>query len=193
MYQNFAHRNGEQSAAVKPLALPLPGDADLSAHRALETLYRRERDGLLRFLKRRVGEDLAPDLAQEVFLRAMTSLQIAHLVNPGRFLYRIARNVLIDRARRRNCRIVTLPLNEAIDAPCAPEQEYALEANDLMISLAHAMTTLPEKTRMVFAMHRFEEKAYREIHRELDISLAAVEYHMMKALAHLRECLELAD
>lgn len=193
MYQNFAHRNGEHSAAAKPSALPPPGDADCSAHQALETIYRRERDGLLRFLKRRVGQDLAPDLAQEVFLRATTSRQIAHLVNPGGFLYRIARNILIDRARRRNCRIATLPLNEAIDAPCAAQQEYALEANDLMISLEHAMAGLPEKTRAVFAMHRFEEKAYSEIHRELDISLAAVEYHMMKALAHLRECLELAD
>lgn len=192
MYQNFAHRIGEHSAAAKPSAFPLPGDADRYAHQALETIYRRERDGLIRFLKRRVGEDHAPDLAQEVFLRASTSRQIAHLVNPGGFLYRIACNILIDRARRRNCRIVTLPLNEAIDAPCAAHQEYALEANDLKISLEHAMNGLPEKTRAVFTMHRFEEMAYRDIHLELDISLAAVEYHMMKALAHLRECLELA-
>lgn len=33
-------------------------------------------------------------------------------------------------------------------------------------------------------------RGYREIHRELDISLAAVEYHMTKALAHPRENLE---
>lgn len=192
MYRNFAYRNGGQSAA-KPTALEVQGDAECCAHQALETIYRRELEGLLRFLKRRVGEDLAPDLAQEVFLRATTSGQIAHLANPGGFLYRIACNILIDRARRRNCRIATLPLNEAIDARCPAQQEYALEANDLMISLKRAMTGLPEKTRAVFAMHRFEEMAYRDIHLELDISLAAVEYHMMKALAHIRENLELAD
>lgn len=191
MYRNFAYRNGGQSAA-KPTALEPPGDAECCAHQALETIYRRELEGLLRFLKRRVGPDHAADLAQEVFLRASMCSEIAHLANPGGFLYRIAHNILIDRARRRHCRIATLPLNEAIDAPCAAEQEYALEASDLLTSFEHAMTGLPEKTRVVFAMHRFDGKAYRDIHRELDISIGTVEYHMMKALAHLRQCLEQA-
>lgn len=136
---------------------------------------------------------MANDVAQEVFLRATTSRQIANLANPGGFLYRIARNILIDRARRRHCRIVTLPLNEAMDAPFEAEQELALEASDLMISLKHALAGLPDRTRTVFVMHRFEEKPYRVIQRELDISLAAVEYHMMKALAHIRDRLARMD
>src|SRR3546814_20966970 len=71
MYRNFAYRNGGQSAA-NPTALEVQGDAECCAHQALETIYRRELEGLLRFLKRRVGEDLAPALAQDVFLRATT-------------------------------------------------------------------------------------------------------------------------
>ena len=35
-------------------------------------------------------------------------------------------------------------------------------------------------------MNRFDEMAYRDIRRALDISMSAVEYHMMKALSHLR-------
>lgn len=189
MYRSFVRRDCGNPPAATPPGCAIPRAADLPARCILEAIYRRERDGLLHYLRARVGEDLAPDLAQEIFLRASTSCQIAHLVNPGGFLHRIARNVLIDRARRRSCRIATLPLNEAIDAPCAAEQEHELEAQDLMISLEHALTSLPERTRTIFAMHRFEEKAYREIQHELGISLAAVEYHMMKALAHLRASL----
>jgi RNA polymerase sigma-70 factor (ECF subfamily) len=158
----------------------------------LEAIYRQERDGLIRYLKRQVGRDLAPDIAQEVFLRAATSPLVPRLVNPGGFLHCIAHNILIDRARRRRCRIEPLPLIEARDAPFAAEQEHELEASDLKQTLEHALTALPEKTRRVFVMHRFEDMAYRDIHRELGISVATVEYHMMKALAHIRVAVDAA-
>lgn len=159
---------------------------------ALETVYLRERDDLLRSLRRKVGPDHAHDVAQDVFLRAAASGQVPHLHNPGGYLNRIARNVLIDRARRKRCRIAPLPLVEAVDAPFAAEQEQALEAEDLRAILEAALEVLPDKTRRVFVMHRFEDMAYREIHRELGISLATVEYHMMKALAHIRGAVESA-
>lgn len=168
----------------------LPDYAGHAWREILETIYRQERDGLFRYLKSQVGRDLAPDIVQEVFLRASASRQIDRLENPGGFLHRIARNILIDRARRRKCRIATLPLLEEIDAPCAAEQEQAFEVDDLRTSLERALAELPEKTRRIFTMHRFEQMAYREIQRELDISMSAVEYHIMKALAHIRSSLE---
>jgi RNA polymerase sigma-70 factor (ECF subfamily) len=39
-------------------------------------------------------------------------------------------------------------------------------------------------------MSRFEEKKNKEIAREMDISLKAVEKHITKALKYLREYLE---
>ena len=38
-------------------------------------------------------------------------------------------------------------------------------------------------------MSRFEERTYRQIHEELGISLGTVEYHMMKALADIRDAI----
>jgi RNA polymerase sigma-70 factor (ECF subfamily) len=121
-----------------------------------------------------------------VFLHAATSQQIGSLTNPRAFLRRVAHNIIIDRARRGKCRIVTLPLIEATDTPCAPDQDYELTAKDLRLLLERALAQLPERTRAIFIMHRFDEKAYREIHHTLGISIAAVEYHMMRALAHIR-------
>ncbi len=162
---------------------------DDAARQTLETIFRHERDGLIRFLKGRVGPELACDIAQEVFLRAATSPQLSSLINPRGFLLCIARNLLIDAARRQQCRVVTLPLNEARDAHCAAEQEHQLEASDLAKCLERALTQLPERTRTIFIMNRFDEMAYRDIRRALDISMSAVEYHMMKALSHLRSSL----
>jgi len=187
MFDNLTRHVAARSSAGTP---PRSSEgAGCSGRANLENLYRRERDGLLRYLSRQVGHDLAPDIVQEVFLRASSSPQIRHLQNPGGFLHRIARNILIDRARRRKCRIVTLPLIEGIDAPSAAEQEEAFAARDLRAALENALSDLPERTRIIFTMHRFEEMAYRDIQRELDISLAAVEYHMMRALAHVRATL----
>lgn len=161
--------------------------------RILENLYRREGGALLRYLKRRVGHELAPDIAQEVFLRASSSRLLPDLANPGGFLHRIAINILIDRQRRTRCRIPTLPLAENIDAPCPPEQEWELEACDLRSSLARALAALPQRTRTIFVMHRFDELSYREIERKLGLSASAVEYHMMKALAHVRATVRLPN
>lgn len=189
MHKASARQARARLANSKALSCAWMDSGNRAGHEILEAIYRQERAGLLRYLKREVGHDLALDIAQEVFLRASRSDQIGRLENPGGFLHRIARNLLIDRARRRKCRISTLPLIEEIDAPCAAQQEQAAEARDLKMALERALTQLPEKTRRIFTMHRFEQMAYREIQRELDISIAAVEYHMMKALAHVRSSL----
>jgi RNA polymerase sigma-70 factor (ECF subfamily) len=156
----------------------------------LEVAYRQERAGLIRYLRRCAGYDAAADLAQEVFLRAAASEQMPHLINPAGFLYRIARNLLIDRARQSRRRHDPLPLLEAHDAPVAAEQEHGIEARDLQAAYDRALQSLSPRSRQIFVMNRDDEKPYREIHCELGISIATVEYHMMKALAHIRQAIE---
>lgn len=152
-------------------------------------MFRKESAGLARYLAKRVGPEIANDLVQDVFLRAASSPQLTTLANPRAFLHRIAQNLLVDRARRQRCKIVTVASTEPVESRCPAEQEYQLEADELEAALVSALGGLPQRTRAIFVMHRFDEMAYREIQHELGISLAGVEYHMMKALAHVRACL----
>jgi RNA polymerase sigma-70 factor (ECF subfamily) len=169
-----------------PASADAPAPCAGSAHASLEACFQTERDKLLTYLGRRAGHDVAPDLVQEVFARAAGSSQASRLNNPAAFLRRIARNLLIDRARRRAANdVIVFPLEEQRDAACPPQQEWGLEAEDLLRLYQEAVDALPEKTRRVFLMHRVDEFSYREIHEELGISIATVEYHMMKALAHI--------
>ena len=46
---------------------------------------------------------------------------------------------------------------------------------------------LPERTRDVFMLHRFEQMSYPEIARAFGISVSAVEKHIIKALRRLTE------
>lgn len=83
-----------------------------------------------------------------------------------------------------------LPLVEAIDAPARAQQEDELAAADLLRVYENAVDLLPPKTRRVFLMHRVDELSYQEISDIVGISVATVQYHMVKALAHLCEMLD---
>lgn len=153
----------------------------------LEQLYRRERPKLLIWLTRRVGAEPARDIAQEVFVRAAMSEQLMQLQNPCGFLFRIAHNLLIDEARREQCRIRPMPLFDGCDVAQACGQEEHISAMETSELFERSLAQLPKKTARIFAMSRFEQRTYREIHQELGIALATVDYHMMKALAYLRD------
>lgn len=175
----------------KPVNISTATRVPNQGNAALDRAFRDDGAVLLRYLGRHVGPEAAPDLMQEVFLRAAGSEQRHRLANPAAFLQRIARNLLINRAvsSRRN-KVVLLPLHEEHDLASPPEQELEMEAADLLRLYERAVAGLSEKTRRVFLMHRVEELSYREIHQRLGISIATVEYHMMKALAHIAQVVD---
>ncbi|UIR57065.1 RNA polymerase sigma-70 factor [Sphingobacterium sp. SRCM116780] len=59
-------------------------------------------------------------------------------------------------------------------------------AKDLNQKLQVALAGLPEKSRTVFELSRFQEMKYKDIANTLDLSIKTVEGHMTKALRHLR-------
>lgn len=154
---------------------------------AFTALYQAEHGRLLRYFRRRVGRDAAPDLAQEVFIRLLRSGTLAQIDSPGAWLSRVARNLLIDNARRaKRQQAIIYPLDEARDAPAPPEQGLRLEAVDLRRSYWRALHAMSPKTRRIFLMHRLRQLTYREIAEQLGIGDKAVEYHMTRALALCR-------
>ena len=128
---------------------------------------------------------------QEVFARAAGSEQRHSLANPGGFLRRIAQILLIDRARRQRLNpALFFSFQEESDAASPPQQEWNMEADDLLRLYEEAVDAMPPKTRRVFLMHRVDELSYREIHECLGISIATVEYHMMRALGFIAKVVD---
>jgi len=157
----------------------------------LDDAFRAHGHWLFHFLRRKAGPEEAPDLVQEVFARAAGSEQRHSLANPGGFLRRIAQNLLIDRARRqRRNPALFFSFQEESDAVSPPQQEWNMEADDLLRLYEEAVDAMPPKTRRVFLMHRVDELSYREIHECLGISIATVEYHMMRALGFIAKVVD---
>ncbi|MBE1527933.1 RNA polymerase sigma-70 factor (ECF subfamily) [Sphingopyxis sp. OAS728] len=170
---------------------PPPVEQRTGAGQDLDAVYRTHRTSLFHFLRRKAGPEEAPDLVQEVFARAAGSAQRHQLINPGGFLRRIAQNLLIDRARRqKSAPAIFFPLREDSHAVTPAAQEWNLEAADLLGLYEAAVDAMPPKTRRVFLMHRVDELSYREIHELLGISIATVEYHMMKALNQISKAVD---
>ncbi len=74
-----------------------------------------------------------------------------------------------------NTRIATL---EA----CNPEELFTAEAQEIVNK---TLATLPEQTRRIFIMSRYENKPYKEIAETLGMTTKGVEYHIAQALKRL--------
>lgn len=157
------------------------------SHRAFEEIYRTERTRLLHFFRRKVGPADASDLVQETFSRVWQSGAFDRLDNPQGYLTRTAQNLLIDLARKRKRNACAIcPLDEARDAPLPPHQEWGIQALELRAAYRRALLALPRRARRVFFMQRLKRMTYREVGRELGVGHQCIEYHMMRALAEIR-------
>lgn len=66
---------------------------------------------------------------------------------------------------------------------CEPTELFTTEIKEIV---HRTLQQLPEQTRRVFLMSRFENKTRKEIADELNMTSKGVEYHIAKALSALR-------
>jgi len=172
-------------------AMTCPADENCDPDRfpreaLVETMFRVESAGMLRYFRRRGRSDAdAQDLVQETFL-SLARTQVSG--DPLPYLRRIARNMLISAARRENRwrkLISEAPFDEKHAAPSPPQQHLAIEARDVKQQIQRAIDQLPEKTRTIYLLHRREGQSYVQIARKMELSVKAVEYHISSALKYL--------
>lgn len=159
--------------------------------RGLDRLFRSEAPRLQRYFRQKTGDrEVASDLVQDTFVKMVSAYNVG-LGNPAAYLQRIARNLVFDRFRRekRSLAEADMPLDDC-DAAIPPMQEEELAARDLLRLYEAAVEGLSDKTRTVFLLSRVEGLTYEGIRVRLGISMGTVEYHMMRAIAHIDRVLE---
>jgi RNA polymerase sigma-70 factor (ECF subfamily) len=152
----------------------------------------RFRPALQAYFGRRVSSAAeAEDLTQDVFERVCKAAQAGPILNPEALVFRIAINLLRDRARRAHThgrQEALTPENiaefaDALTVDLSPER-VVLGEKALDETLA-ALDELGERTRAMFLLYRFESMKIREIAALYGISPSAVEKQVSKALLHL--------
>lgn len=139
------------------------------------------------FFSRRAHPNDVEDLVQEVLLRIQKRQPDAVVNNVEGYLFEVAANVLIDRGRRDKTRRRSdhCELQEIHHPVDEVSPERVLKGREQMARAMAALNELPERTRRVFILVRFEEMSYKLVAQRLGVSVSAVEKHVMKALRHL--------
>jgi len=148
-------------------------------------IYERHKQNIYRYIYYRVSNaSLAEDLTQEVFLRALESIDSFAFRGIGlsSWLYRIARNLVIDHYRRQPER-AELPLEEGLLA--AAEEDLGRQQE-----LREALDCLTDEQREVVILRFVNGLSTAEVAQVLDKSEGAVKSLQHRALAALGRILK---
>lgn len=152
--------------------------------------FRQSIPALRRWFGRRLANPAdVDDAVQDVWLRAHGHLASGEVLNAQAYLFQTAQSVLQDRARRAATR--QQGRHETLEDHHHPVEgitpDRVLMGKDAVARVVARLAELPERTRDVFVLHRFEGISYGEIAKAHAISVSAVEKHIMKALRFLME------
>ncbi|GAA4447371.1 RNA polymerase sigma-70 factor [Ravibacter arvi] len=144
-------------------------------------------DKLLKFVFSKINcRESAEEIVQEIFLDLWEKRETRQIRHLSGYLFRLARNKALDTIRaqivRDQHREYFCRQNSNKDSGTEASLAFQDLSDAIQMSLAH----MPEKTREIFRMNRFEFLTVREISSHLQLSERTVEYHIAYALRTLR-------
>lgn len=171
--------------------------------RRINEAIQQERPRLRNFIRRRVADEGdAEDILQDVFYELVQAYRMMKPIEQvGAWLYRVARNRIIDMFRRaRPQQSLADPvanedgsgdmtLEDLLPSPDAgPEAAFA--RNVLVDELAAAIEELPPEQRLVFVAHEIEGRSFKELAEETGVSVNTLLSRKRYAVMHLRKRLQ---
>lgn len=153
---------------------------------AARLLTERLLPGTLRQAWRMLGDEAeAEDVAQEAMLRLWRQAPDWRTgeAKVSTWLYRVTRNLCIDRLRRRRA---TAPIDDVAEpADPAPSVLARLADTERSRALARAIAELPDRQRRALVMRHFDDLGNPEIGARLGCSVEAVESLLARARRQL--------
>lgn len=169
---------------------------------AFDNLLARHQDKLFNYIIFLIhDEDLANDVFQDTFVRAITSIR-SHNYEPtnnfGSWLFRISRNLILDHFRRQNT-LQTVP-HEFVDengdvindrfndiqfcSPTIEEDIFLSESKDTVRSL---INRLPENQREIIYLRFYRDMPFKDIAEVLGISINTALGRVRYAILNMRQ------
>jgi RNA polymerase sigma factor (sigma-70 family) len=171
--------------------------------RIAETIER-EQGRLRNFIRKRVPDRRdVEDVLQDVFFELVEAYRLMKPIEEvGAWLFRVARNRIIDRFRKKRPESSTMTppipdyeggdigsLEDLLPSPDAgPEAAYARGV--LLDELGAALEELPEEQRFVFVAHELDGRSFRELASETGVSVNTLLSRKHYAVLHLRRRLQ---
>jgi RNA polymerase sigma factor (sigma-70 family) len=160
----------------------------------LLALYLERRANLVRFLAARAGSlAAAEDLIQELYLKLTARDRSEEVGNPTALLYRMALNLMLDRARGETRSAVRdTAWRQAVrteiggvDIADEPPADEAAASAQRLRQLIAAVEELPPQAGRAFRLHKLQGLSQADTAQAMGLSVKAVEKHIAAALKAL--------
>ncbi len=150
---------------------------------------------LRNFFMRRAPEADVDDLVQEVLLRIHQRREPPAIENLKGYVHQVAASVLVDSQRRSivRKRSAHCELTEIAHPVDEVSPERVLQGRQNVGRVMAALELLPERTRHILMLVRFENLSYAAAAKHFGVSVSAVEKHIMRAMRHLKDSLQDVD
>lgn len=181
--------------------LVVPATQDLK-NQTLKLAFQGEKQRLLAFIRKRVPEKTdAEDILQDVFYQLAETFNVLEPIEQiSAWLFRVARNKIIDRYRKKKPESLEQYLNTGeeeeswnlskllFDPQDGPENTYT--RTRVWDTLAEALDELPAEQREVFVWHELEGKSFKDIAEATGVTVNTLLSRKRYAVLHLRKRLE---
>ena len=158
---------------------------------ALSKLFREQYRPLLRFCRTRIPNlPEAEDIVQDAFLSVGRAYPDKTEYDLKRLLFTAVRNFSASYLKSGRHR-ASLKSSDIMDntqlfaCPRTPTPEHRLEARQQLDAAEQAIANLPERSRTVLQLHRYEKLTYRQIADQLSVSETTVKTDLASAIAQI--------
>lgn len=162
--------------------------SDENAFKAIATYFHQS---IFSFLVFRLNDSHdAEDILQETFVRLWENRKkLNEELSVKSFLFTTASNLSLNLIRHKKV-VLRFTTTADVQRILVQTPYHQLEFTELQDSINRAINAMSEKVRMVFLLCKVDEVSYKEAALQLNISVATVESHMVKALRVIREELD---
>ncbi|MDE5972033.1 MAG: sigma-70 family RNA polymerase sigma factor [Muribaculaceae bacterium] len=162
---------------------------------AFDVLLNRHQKAVFSYILRTVkDDDLANDIFQETFVKAITTIRQGRYEDNGKFsawLTRVAHNLIIDFYRRQKGENTVSNDNVESDLLnnkelCEENIEDRIEQRQLVADIRRMIHMLPEAQRQVLMMRFYRDMSFKEIAEKTGVSINTALGRMRYALLNMR-------
>jgi RNA polymerase sigma factor (sigma-70 family) len=168
--------------------------------RLISDALERDKPKLRSFIRKHIADtNEAEDILQDVFYELIEAYRLMKPIeHVTAWLFRVARNRMVDLFRRKKPSSLNTPASAETDADtledllpsddAGPEAAYA--RNLLLDALEEALEELPETQREVFVAHELMGRSFKDISVETGLSVNTLLSRKRYAVLHLRQSLQ---
>jgi len=154
-----------------------------SQRRLVDELYRREMRPLRHYVRRVLrGSSEADDIVQETFVRLWRALEAGEIRNPRAVLFKTARNLALNHIRNdrvRNSDAARAGADDSLNREIKTAEEEII-ASEEAAACRVLMDALPSRCREAFVLRVVDELSYKEMAKEMHLSVSTIEKHIGK-------------